>query len=90
MGTSAVQFKLMPKNIDENLKEIVEKAKKEIERMGGKFSSSEEIPIAFGLKAIMVSLAYPESQDIDLLGNELQKIKGISSVEMTDYRRAIG
>ena len=90
MGTSAVQFKLMPQGLEVDLKKIVEKVKTEIARMGGRFSSSEEVPIAFGLKAIVISLAYPETQDIDLLGNELQKVEGVSSVEMTDYRRALG
>jgi len=90
MGTSAVQYKLMPKGLDIDLKILVGKAKELIEKMGGRFSASEEHPIAFGLKALIIFLAYPEEKDIDLLGNELEKIKGVSSVEMIDYRRAIG
>ena len=90
MGTSAVQYRLMPENLDIDLKELTKKAKAKIEEMGGKFAASEEQPIAFGLKALLISLAYPEAKDIDELGNELEKIEGVSSLEMVDYRRALG
>ena len=90
MGTSAVQFRLMPKDLDVDLKQLTESAKKEIEKMGGKFSSAEEQPIAFGLKALVISMAYPENKDIDEVENNLEKIEGVSSVKMIDYRRAIG
>ena len=87
---SAVQFKLMPEGLDIDLKAISEKAEATIRSLGGVFSGSEEHPIAFGLKALVVSLAFPESKEIDAVGNALEQIPGVSSVEMTDYRRAIG
>ena len=90
MGMSAVQFKLMPESIDVDLKGIAKKAEATIRSLGGVFSGSEEQPIAFGLKALMISIAFPESKEIDEVGNALEKISGVSSVEMTDYRRAIG
>jgi elongation factor 1-beta len=90
MGISAVQYKLMPEGLDIDLKVLEGKAKETVEKLGGRFSSSEEVPIAFGLKALVVSLAFPEEKDVDILGNELQKIEGVSSVEMIDYRRALG
>jgi translation elongation factor aEF-1 beta len=77
MGTSAVQYKLMPEGLDVDLKKLTELVKLEIENLGGKFSSSEEQPIAFGLKALVVSFAYPENKDIDEVGNKLEKIKGV-------------
>jgi elongation factor 1-beta len=90
MGMSAVQFKLMPEGVDIDLKEIAKNAEIKIKSLGGIFSGSEEQPIAFGLKALIVSFAFPESKEVDEVGNTLEKISGVSSVEMIDYRRAIG
>lgn len=90
MGMSAVQFKLMPEGVDVDLKKVSKEAEKIIKSLGGVFSGSEEQPIAFGLKALIVAFAFPESKEVDAVGNALEKLNGVSSVEMIDYRRAIG
>lgn len=90
MGISAVQFKILPESVDTNLEEVKEKVKEKVEEMGGNFSASEEQPIAFGLKALVISFAFPEEKEIDELGNSFNEIEGVSSSEMIDYRRAIG
>ena len=90
MGKSAVKFKIMPEGLDVELEKVKRAVKKVIKEMGGIFGESEEKPIAFGLKALEVSLAYPEEKEIEELEAALQKIEGVSSVEMTDYRRALG
>lgn len=90
MSTAAVQFKIMPESPDTDLEKVKNDCKSKIEEMGGTFSNSEEQPIAFGLKAVILSLAYPEAKEIDELQNLLAEIEGVSSAEMIDYRRAIG
>lgn len=90
MATAAVQYKIMPEGLDIDLSQITEKAKVMIEEKGGVLSNTEEKPVAFGLKALILSLAYPEEKDVDELGNLLNEIEGVSSAEMIDYRRAIG
>lgn len=90
MGTVAVRFKLMPKDLDVDLEKLVQEVKSKIESIGGVFSSSVEEPIAFGLKALVISFAYPDNKEIDEAENQVAEIDGISSVEMIDYRRAIG
>jgi len=90
MGTAAVQYKIMPESPEADLNQILEIAKTKITNLGGVFASSEEQPIAFGLKALIISLAYPEEKEIEDLENELKTIENISSVEMIDYRRALG
>jgi elongation factor 1-beta len=90
MGMSAVQFKIMPENPDIDLKEVGEKVKKVLEEMGGVFNEVKEEPIAFGLKALVFSFAYPEEKEIDEIGNKFNELEGVSSAEMTDYRRALG
>jgi len=90
MGTSAVQYRIMPSGLDVNLNELKTKITALIKNSGGVPHSVEEQPVAFGIKALIVSFAYPEQKEIDELGNKLSKIHGISSAELTDYRRAVG
>ncbi|MFH1451866.1 MAG: elongation factor 1-beta/delta [archaeon] len=90
MGMSAVQYKLMPESPETNLEKIKEVAKSKIKEKDGIFSNAEEVPIAFGLKSLTISFAFPEEKEIDELGNELEKIEGVSSIELIDYRRALG
>lgn len=87
---AAVQFKIMPVSPETDLEKVKEEVKAKIEAQEGVFSSAEEQPIAFGLKALLISLAYPEEKEIDELGNILNDLEGVSSAEMTDYRRALG
>nr|MBT6606014.1 elongation factor 1-beta [archaeon] len=87
---AGVQFKIMPESAETNLDEIVKSATSKIEELGGKVSSSEEVPIAFGLKSITLTLAYPEEKEVDNVGNALNEIENVSSAEMIDYRRALG
>ncbi|MFA5061243.1 MAG: elongation factor 1-beta [Candidatus Pacearchaeota archaeon] len=90
VGTSAVKYKLMPESLSVDLKKLTEEAKVKITEKGGVFNSAVEEPIAFGLKALVIFFAYPENKEIDEVGNDLEKIPGVSSCEMIDYRRAIG
>lgn len=90
MSTAGLQFKIMPESPDTNLEEIKEKIKTEIEKQEGVLNDFKEEPVAFGLKAIIVTLALDESKDSDILENAIAKIENISSVKLIDYRRAVG
>lgn len=85
-----VKLKLMPESPDSDLKAIEEKAKKIIEKKGGKGVHFEEEPIAFGLKAVIVMFEWPEEKELEEIENQLGNIDGVSSEEMIDLRRAIG
>ena len=85
---TAVKLKIMPSSPDEDLEEIKEKAKSYLEEKGAMNLSFKEEDIAFGLKAVIATFAWPESYDTDILDN--LKAKGVSSVEIIDYRRAFG
>jgi elongation factor 1-beta len=90
MGTAAVQYKIMPESPEFDLEEIKTSVNAKIKEMGGVPSSVEETPIAFGLKSLTFSLAFPEEKEVEELGNALESVNGVSSVEMIDYRRALG
>ncbi len=89
MGIVAVKIKIMPESPEVDLAQLREKLEKKIYTLGGKVNQAEEEPIAFGLKAIIITIAWPEEKSTDLLESELQT-EEVSSVQIIDYRRAFG
>lgn len=89
-GIVAIIVKVMPESHDVNLKTVKEKAEKILTKKGAKNISSEEKPIAFGLKALFVKFAWPEEEDTEIIENVLKELKGVSSVDIEDYRRVFG
>lgn len=90
MAIAAVIAKIMPISPTTNLKKIEEKAKLEMEKHGAKNISFTEEPIAFGLMAIKLKMAWPEEKSTEIIESSLSKIKDVSSAVIDDYRRAFG
>jgi len=91
MATAGIQFKVMPKGLDVDLEELKSKIKAVVETFeSGVFSEAKEEPIAFGLKALIVTIALSEDEESENVEAALKEIEGVSSVEMIDYRRAVG
>lgn len=90
MGFTAVQMKIMPDSPSANLQEIEKKAHDLINSMHKTQVKVEEEPIAFGLKAIILSFAWNDEIDTEKLEAELAKIEHVSSVETLDIRKAFG
>ena len=92
MALVVVTMKIMPKSPNVSLKDL----KKEIEKKVREFVKDtavkfEELPIGFGLNALNVIFVMDEeSGSTDKLEDDLKSIKGISSVNVVDMRRAIG
>lgn len=90
MPYAALKVKIMPTSPEADLKKIEESAKFRIENLDAKMHAVEIEPIAFGINAIIITIAWPESQDLDLIENALGQIDEVNSVEVIDFRRAIG
>ena len=89
-GTAAVIAKVMPDSPDANLDEIEGKIRTALEAEGAQNISFEREDIAFGLKAIMVKMAWIEEKSTDIIENKLSEIEHVSSAVIADYRRAFG
>jgi elongation factor 1-beta len=89
MGNAIIKIKIMPSSPDVNLEEIKEKAKKLIDKFEAKNSRFEEEPIAFGLKAVIMSFVIDENQELEPIENSLKKIEKVSSVQVIDMRRLL-
>jgi translation elongation factor aEF-1 beta len=90
MAQTAVIAKIMPSSPEVSLKEIQTQAESKLEQKGAQNISFEEKPIAFGLKALYIKFAWPESQDTDIITSTLDEIENVSSSTIEDYRRAFG
>jgi elongation factor 1-beta len=88
MGSIKVVYKIFPEDIVESFDGL----KKKVESCLPEFSSVEgydEEPIAFGLKALLVQVTFPEDKTgiVDEFETELGKIKGVSQVQTVIVRR---
>jgi elongation factor 1-beta len=88
MGSVIVTYKVFPDDIMESFDDL----KKEIEKCLPEFASMEgygEEPIAFGLKALLVQVKFPEDKTgiVDEFETELGKIERVSQVQTLMVRR---
>jgi elongation factor 1-beta len=91
MAQVIITIKLMPASPEVDLKKVEENAVKEIKAFGGNIGKIEHEPIAFGLKAVLISFFSDESKsNLDPLEDALKKIKDVESVETIEVRRALG
>ncbi len=90
MGIMAVKIKIMPESLETSLVKIEEEVKNILEKSNVKNPEFEAQPIAFGLKALIVLFGWPEEKEFEGFETSLMKIKGVSSIEVIDMRRAIG
>jgi len=90
MADVIVTFKVMPEGVDVDLKKLEVDMKKVISRYAevGKVETEE---IAFGLKALNFIVVVDENKGgTDIVEDNMRNVEGVSSVEVTDVRRAIG
>ena len=90
MAEVAVKLKIMPEDVDTDLNSIKTSGKEKIEKEGGLINKYEEEPIAFGLKALLATISWDEEKDTEIIENIFKEIQGVSSVDIIDYRRAVG
>jgi len=88
MGSVIVTYKVFPEDIVNNFDSL----KKKIEKCLPEFSDVQgygEEPIAFGLKALLVQIKFPEDKTglVDEFETELGKIQGVSQVQTYMVRR---
>ncbi len=91
MSIAGVRYKIMPESLDIDLSKIKEAIETVVETFeSGKLSEAVEEPIAFGLKALVITIALSEAEETEIVEAKIMEIEGVSSVELIDYRRAVG
>ena len=89
MGTVIVTYKVFPEDIVENF-DILQKAIEGKMPKDSSVSGYGEEEVAFGLKALLVQVRFPEDKSglVDEFETELGKIKGVSQVQTLMVRRS--
>lgn len=80
----------MPSSLESDLLKIKDEAKKKIKKLGASLHSSSQEDVAFGLKALILVIAWPEDKSPDELETQLSSLEGIKSAQIVDVRRAVG
>ena len=85
MGDVAVRMKVMPESTDVDLKKLTEEIKKVVPSFA-RLHAIEEMPIAFGLKAIIVVTIMNDKggHSPEEIESAFSKIQGVESVEVEE------
>ena len=88
MGSIKVVYKVFPEDIVENFDDLKQKVEACLPVLSSVEGYGEE-PIAFGLKALLVQVTFPEDKTgiVDDFEIELEKIMGVSQVQTVLVRR---
>ena len=89
MGRVLITLKVMPKSPEVDLQNLRNEITKTIEHHQGKNPKYEEVPIAFGLKALMTSFMLDENQELESIEKAVEELPDVSSTQVTDMRRAV-
>lgn len=76
MGKVALKIRVMPSGIDVDIENLKEKIKEALPGYA-QLTKDEIIPVAFGLKAIILHIVMPDQSPDELI----EKIKNIENVE---------
>jgi len=83
MGDVAITYKIMPDTPDVDLEKMKGSIEETVQQFG-RLHGTEERPIAFGLKAVMVTVIMPDKTGKpDDLEEALTKVPDVASVETT-------
>ena len=88
MGSIKVLYKVFPEDIVESFDDLKNKVEACLPKSSAVEGYDEE-PIAFGLKALLVQVKFPEDETgiVDQFETELEKIQGVSQVQTVMVRR---
>ena len=89
MGVALIKIKIMPEGVDTDLEAIKAQAQEKIKTIGGEITKTEEDPIAFGLKALIIFIRIDETKGSDEIEAAFKQLDNINSSEIIDYRREL-
>lgn len=90
MAKAIITLKIMPETADTDLKTLETQATAAIESEGGKVGKLERHPIAFGLQSLEIIFMSDETLGSDVFEQKVSEIEGVQSVQVVEFRRALG
>lgn len=87
MAIVAIKLRIMPVSPETDLEKIRIELEKRVEKLEARLNSTEIEPIAFGLRALIATILWPENKEPDLLENAIRSIEDVESAEIIDVTR---
>ncbi|MEM1684612.1 MAG: hypothetical protein QXD25_00930 [Nanopusillaceae archaeon] len=84
MGVVIITLKVLPNSPEKDPVDFLDEVKTIIEKFGGKYIQHDIKPFVFGLKSLEIKFSYPDKEfrEEEFL-NEINKIEGVSTAEIT-------
>lgn len=90
MALSFLKIKIRPNSPEVSLDSLKEKITKTAEDLEAKAQEFSEEEMAFGMKALIVTIGWPDEKESFILEQKLKEIEDVSSIDILDHRRAFG
>lgn len=91
MAYVVITFKVMPESPDVDLDSLSQKIKKMLNDFGAEVGKVEIEEVAFGLKALkFICVMNEDLGSTESVEKDIEKLEGVSSIDVVDVRRAIG
>ena len=91
MASVIVTFKVVMESPEVDIESVKDKAISTIEEYGCDVGKIEIEEVAYGIKAIKLIFIMDEKKgSTDALEEKVKELEGVSSLEVTDVRRAVG
>lgn len=91
MASVIITLKIMQESPDVHLAELQKHAEEAVKKHNARVMKVEIQPVAFGLKAILLTFARDEALgDTEPIEQDVAKLKGVASVQVTHASRALG
>lgn len=89
MGEVAITFKVMPEGLEVNLDELKGAIETDISGVC-RLQGMEEMPIAFGLKALIIKVVIEDAEGLmDRLESKISEVPGVQSIDVTEMGRLL-
>ncbi len=90
MGEVFIKLEVFPEAPETDMEKVAEEVVKIIEKNKGKVVSYKIEPFVFGLKKLIIVFMYPEQEfNEEALIEEIQKVEGVQSAEVTEVTRNV-
>lgn len=91
MALVIIEMKIMPVSPETDLGKLLNLVDKEITASGAKLHKHEIQPVAFGLKALIITITADENKgSTDALEEKISALNHVESVMVTGVSRALG
>ena len=86
-----LKLKVMPTSPEVDLEKLKPELESKLKEVGAlNITKIEEQDIAFGLKALILTLVWPEEKETEDALDAVKQVENVSSADIIDYRRSFG